>query len=119
MTTIDEATIEQLEAALEAKRADPWAAAVSRYMDAADVPYADREAVKAGLIAALPLAPRQVEAITCAKARELHGDDMPRYMASSPGVILRSYGPVLVTQEDIDEAGDSADARKKCSRKQV
>ena len=69
MTTIDEATIEQqiaeakaTLAALEAKRADPWATAVSRYMDAADVPYADREAVKAGLIAALPLAPRQVEA---------------------------------------------------------
>lgn len=59
-----EAQIAQDEAAIAAKKAelaaldvDPWDAAVGRYMDAADVPHADRLAVKRGLIAALPLAP--------------------------------------------------------------
>lgn len=42
--------------------------------------------------------------LTCQQAREQFGDDLPRFMASQPTIIGRSYGVVVVTQIDIDEA---------------
>ena len=35
------------------------------------------------------------------------GDDLPRFMASTPDTILRSYGAVNVTQADIDNANEA------------
>lgn len=45
--------------------------------------------------------------LTCEEARRLHGDDLPRFMTSTPDTILRSYGAVNVTQADIDSANEA------------
>lgn len=45
-----------------------------------------------------------LKVFTVEEAREKFNDDLPRFMASSPTIIWRKYGGVVVTQSDIDTA---------------